>query len=122
MSGATEARVDQWLWAVRLFKTRSLAAEACRGGHVRVNDRPAKPAATVRAGDRIEARVGPRTRMLEVVDPIAKRVSAPIASTCLVDHSPAPPAEGLANPPSRDRGAGRPTKRDRREIDRLRRH
>jgi ribosome-associated heat shock protein Hsp15 len=115
-------RVDQWLWAVRVFKTRSMATEACRGGHVRVNDRPAKPAAPVRTGDRVEARVGTRPRILEVVTPIAKRVGAPMAATCMVDHSPPPPPrDGAVAPLFRDPGAGRPTKRDRRELDRMRR-
>jgi ribosome-associated heat shock protein Hsp15 len=116
-----ETRVDKWLWAVRLFKTRSLATEACRGGHVRVNGSPAKPATVVRAGDRVEARVHGRGRVLEVVRVIDKRVGAPVAAECLVDHSPPEPrgdeATGMW---ARDRGAGRPTKRDRRRLDRLR--
>jgi ribosome-associated heat shock protein Hsp15 len=114
-------RVDRWLWAVRVTKTRSLATDACRGGHVRVNGTPAKPATPVRAGDRVEARVHGRQRVLEVVRPIDKRVGAALAAECAVDHSPPPPATGgdpLAF--ARDRGTGRPTKRDRRRFDRLR--
>jgi ribosome-associated heat shock protein Hsp15 len=118
---AREARVDQWLWAVRLFKTRSLATEACRGGHVRVNGRPAKPAAPVRAGDRVEAVVAARPRILEVVSPITKRVGPPEAASCLIDHSPPPPPPETEATAWRERGAGRPTKRDRREMERLRR-
>jgi ribosome-associated heat shock protein Hsp15 len=115
-----ETRVDRWLWAVRLYKTRSLATEGCRGGHVKVNGSPAKPATTVRVGDRVEAFVG-RQRVLEVVRVIDSRVGAPIAATCVVDHSPPPPpreerSTGLLRPP----GYGRPTKRDRRQMDRLR--
>lgn len=115
-----ETRVDRWLWAVRLYKTRSLATEACRGGHVKVNGSPAKPATTVRVGDRVEAFVG-RQRVLEVVRVIDTRVGAPIAATCVVDRSPPPPpreerSTGLVRPP----GDGRPTKRDRRRMDRLR--
>ena len=116
-----ETRVDRWLWAVRLYKTRSMATDACRGGHVKVNGRSAKPAATVRVGDRVEAKVGPRRRVLEVTRVIDTRVGAPLAAECYVDHSPPPPEpELLASIPQRDRGAGRPTKRERREIDRLR--
>jgi ribosome-associated heat shock protein Hsp15 len=116
-----ETRVDKWLWAVRLFKTRSLATEACRGGHVRVNGSPAKPATVVRAGDRVEARVHGRARVLEVVRVIDKRVGAPVAAECLVDHSPPEPrGDEAAGAWARDRGAGRPTKRDRRRLDRLR--
>jgi ribosome-associated heat shock protein Hsp15 len=114
-------RVDQWLWAVRLFRTRSLATAACKGGHVRVNGNPAKPATSVRVGDRVEARVGDRDRVLEVVRLIDKRVAAPLAAECLVDHSPpAPPREHVAPLFRRDRGAGRPTKKDRRSLDRMR--
>jgi len=115
------ARVDQWLWAVRLFKTRSMATAACKGGHVRINDKPAKPASPLRVGDRVTARVGDRDRAVEVVRLIDKRVSAPLAAECLVDHSPPPPPREYVEPLfRRERGAGRPTKKDRRALDRLR--
>jgi ribosome-associated heat shock protein Hsp15 len=114
-------RVDRWLWAVRLYKTRGAATEACRGGHVRVNGSPAKPATTVRAGDRVEATAHGRHRVLEVVRVIDKRVGAPVAAECLVDHSPPPPPKEARQPVfARDPGAGRPTKRDRRQLDRFR--
>jgi ribosome-associated heat shock protein Hsp15 len=116
-----ETRIDQWLWAVRLFKTRSLAAAACRGGHVKVNGSPAKPARPVRVGDRVEVRVADRDRVLEVVRLIDRRVAAPIAGECLVDHSPpAPPREYVAPLFRRDPGTGRPTKKDRRTMERFR--
>lgn len=110
-------RLDRWLWAVRLTKTRPDAAAACRGGHVRVNDRPAKPATVVQAGDEVRARVYDRTRVVEVVRVIQKRVGAADAATCFVDRTPAPPPETTAPPARRDRGAGRPTKRERRVLD-----
>lgn len=113
-------RVDQWLWAVRLYKTRSLATTACRGGHVRINGASAKAAAPVRIGDRIEVTVGQRERILEVAALISKRVSAPKAAECLVDHSPPPPPKEEYVPMFRPSGLGRPTKRNRRQIDRLR--
>ena len=114
-------RVDRWLWAVRLYKTRSSASAACRGGHVRVNGAPAKPATPVRVGDRVEARVNQRDRVLEVLRVIDSRVSASVAADCVVDHSPPPPARELATPTFvRDPAAGRPTKRDRRRLDRFR--
>jgi ribosome-associated heat shock protein Hsp15 len=118
MAIVESVRVDRWLWAVRLTKSRPDAVDACRGGHVRVNDRPAKPATSVAPGDEIRARVGDRTRVVEVVRVIQKRVGAADAATCFIDRTPAPPAE----PPVafRDRGAGRPTKRDRRQLDRFR--
>jgi len=115
-------RIDRWLAAVRLFKTRSAAADACTGGKVRLNGRSVKPAAPVRVGDRVEARVGTRERVVEVARVIEKRVGAPVAAECFVDHSPPPPPREARPGPvgRREAGAGRPTKRDRREIDRLR--
>jgi ribosome-associated heat shock protein Hsp15 len=112
--------VDRWLWAVRLTKTRPDAAAACRGGHVRVNDRPAKPATTVSPGDEVRARVDDTTRIVEVVRVIQKRVGAADAATCFVDQTPAPPPEASLPVARRDRGAGRPTKRERRILDEFR--
>jgi ribosome-associated heat shock protein Hsp15 len=114
--------VDRWLWAVRLMKTRPDAAAACRGGHVRVNGKPAKPATTVVPGDEVRARVGNTTKVLEVMRVIQKRVGAADAATCFIDRTPAPPPEVLLALPvaRRDRGTGRPTKRERRIIDKFR--
>ncbi|MDP1819669.1 MAG: RNA-binding S4 domain-containing protein [Acidimicrobiales bacterium] len=114
-------RVDKWIWAIRLFKTRADATAACRGGHVKINGRSAKPAATVRAGDRVHAHVHGIEREVEVVRLIDKRVSAPIAAECYVDHTPPVPEADRDRPASRERGAGRPTKRERRDLDRWRR-
>ena len=113
-------RVDRWLWAVRLTKTRTDAAAACRGGHVRVNDRPAKPSTMVAPGDEVRARVGDTTRIVEVVRVIQKRVGAADAVTCYLDRTPAPPPTSPVAVAVRDRGAGRPTKRERRILDRWR--
>jgi len=113
-------RVDIWLWAVRLTPTRSAATELCRAGRVTLNGQPAKPASTVRVGDRLEARIAQRQRVVEVVQVINKRVGAPIAAECLLDHSPPVERDGETPVLQRDRGTGRPTKRDRRQIDRLR--
>ncbi|MGK2901396.1 MAG: RNA-binding S4 domain-containing protein [Mycobacterium sp.] len=113
-------RVDRWLWAVRLAKTRPDAAAACRGGHVRVNDRIAKPSTMVAQGDRVRALVGERTRIVEVVRVIQKRVGAADAVTCYFDRTPAPPPTTAAPVAVRDRGAGRPTKRDRRVLEKWR--
>lgn len=116
-----ETRVDRWLWAVRLFKTRSLATDACRGGHVKVNGQPAKAASAVRVGDRVEAFVHDRERVLDVVKVIDKRVGAPLAAECVIDRSPPPPArEDAIGLLVRDPATGRPTKRDRRQLDRFR--
>ncbi|MGB0436241.1 MAG: RNA-binding S4 domain-containing protein [Mycobacterium sp.] len=113
-------RVDRWLWAVRLTKTRPDAAAACRGGHVRINDRLAKPSSMVSPGDEVRARVGERTRIVQVLRVIQKRVGAADAVSCYLDRTPAPPSTSVSPVAARDRGAGRPTKRDRRQLDRWR--
>lgn len=115
-------RVDAWLWSVRIFRTRSAAGDACRSGHVRVNGRSAKPATPVGAGDRVEARVGSTRRVLQVVAPLRRRVGAPEAVLAYVDLAPVAPPDPSPAPPGaqRERGSGRPTKRDRRQLDRLR--
>jgi len=117
-----ETRVDRWLWAVRLSPTRTSATAACRAGRVRVDGVVAKPATTVRAGARIEGDLGGRVRIVEVVRVIEARVGAPVAAECLVDHSPPVPTreEAAAAVFAREPGAGRPTKRDRRRLDRFR--
>lgn len=119
---ADGTRIDRWLCAVRLVKTRPLATQLCSGGHVLVNGAPAKPSTRVRAGDRVEARIADRDRVLEVVRPIESRVGAPLAATCYVDHSPPVVARTGPGPEIRRiRGEGRPGKRLRRELERLRR-
>lgn len=114
-------RIDVWLWAVRIAKTRSLAATWCRSGRARINGVKVKPASTVRVGDRVEVRTD-RERVLVVVALVPRRVGAPEAAAAYLDESPPPPPREayLAPQAVRDRGAGRPTKRQRREIDRLR--
>lgn len=115
------ARVDAWCWAVLLFKTRSQAAAACRAGHVRVNQVRCKPAQNLVIGDEVRVWVNHRELIVVVQALLTKRVGAPEARAAYLDKSPPPPSkELLASMPQRDRGAGRPTKRERREIDRLR--
>lgn len=114
-------RVDLWLWAVRIYKTRSAATAACRGGHIRVDRATAKASTPVKIGDRVEA-VAERVRVLEVGAIVRKRVGPKVAATCFVDHSP--PIPVVRRQPRvavREPGSGRPTKRERRELDRLRR-
>lgn len=121
MTNDERARIDVWLWAVRRFKTRSAATAACRAGHVRVNGERAKAAQPVRIGDEVRVRVDGFDQILVVRGILVKRVGAPIAAAAVDDRTPPPPPRELvAAVPVRDRGAGRPTKRDRRELERLR--
>ena len=113
-------RIDAWVWAVRLYKTRSAAAEAVRAGHVKLNGVAVKPAQSVAVGDTVRAWVNHREFIVEVAQLHAKRVGPAIARAAYVDHSPPPPPkEILASIPRRERGAGRPTKRERRQLDQL---
>jgi ribosome-associated heat shock protein Hsp15 len=113
-------RVDSWLWAVRLQKTRSAATAACKAGHVRVNDERAKAAQPVKIGDEVRVRTSDIERTVVVSRLIVKRVGATVAAECFVDNTPLPPPkEERVLTVVRDRGAGRPTKRDRREIEKL---
>ncbi|MCC4249760.1 MULTISPECIES: RNA-binding S4 domain-containing protein [Microbacterium] len=117
----TSARVDAWLWAVRVYKTRSAATTACRAGHVRVNGDRAKAAQPVRPGDELRVRIQGFDRILVVKKTIAKRVGAALVAEAVDDRTPPPPPrESMPFVPVRDRGAGRPTKRDRRDIEKLR--
>jgi ribosome-associated heat shock protein Hsp15 len=116
-------RLDKWLWAARVFKTRSIAADACDGGKVDVNEQAAKPARALRPGDVIRVSLPQgRRRILKVTALGERRGSATLARTLFEDLTPPePPRLRLAPPPRREPGAGRPTKRERREIDRLHR-
>ena len=120
MADATETvRIDRWLCAARLFKSRSLATAACTGGHVSCNDVNVKPHHPVRAGDRIEVRRAESLSRVEVLELADKRQSPARARELYEDHSPPPPAKE-ERPSIPERGAGRPTKRDRRTFRRLR--
>jgi ribosome-associated heat shock protein Hsp15 len=120
VAGDQAGRVDSWIWSVRLAKTRSVASGACRAGHVRVNGVRVKPAHAIRAGDEVRVRQDGYERVVVVTRVITKRVGAPDAAECYVDNSPPrPPREEVAAVAVRDRGAGRPTKRDRRSLEKL---
>lgn len=112
------ARIDQWLWAVRQVKTRSAATAACRAGHVRINGEPVKAATKVKVGDTVRYRVQGWDRILKVKRLIIKRVGAPIARECYEDLTPERPRVYIPVM-QREPGAGRPTKKERRELDRL---
>ncbi|MDR1213136.1 MAG: RNA-binding S4 domain-containing protein [Propionibacteriaceae bacterium] len=114
-------RIDSWLWTTRFFKSRSQATQACRAGQVRLNGQVVKAAAEVKPGDRIGWRDQLRPRQVEVVQLLPRRVSPSLAVEAYIDHSPPPPdpAERMAVG-LRPRGAGRPEKKDRRDLDRWR--
>ena len=116
-----ETRIDRWLCAVRLVKTRPMATQLCEGGHVHVNGNPAKPSTKVRSGDVVHALIAARERIVEVVRPIETRVGAPMAATCYIDRSPPPVVRQIAPGIKAIRGEGRPSKRLRRELERMRR-
>jgi ribosome-associated heat shock protein Hsp15 len=115
-------RVDKWLWAARVFRTRSLAAHACDGGKVGVNAQAAKPARTLRPGDVVHVTLAQgRRRVLKVTGLDDRRGSPTVARRLFEDLTPPePPRPRWATPPRREPGAGRPTKRERRDLDRLR--
>ena len=119
-----KVRVDKWLWSVRIFKSRTLATNAVKSGKVKVNGESVKASTSVLRGDEITVSKNGFNFQFKVVDLIQKRVVAPIAQKCYVDLTPADELNkyrdwyvGKAGSERRERGAGRPTKRERREID-----
>lgn len=119
-SPLASSRVDAWTWAVRLFPTRSAATAAVKSGHVKVNAASAKPAQSVKVGDTIRIRDTRGEKIVKVIGLIDKRVGAPVAVTMYEDLTPPePPKEERTHTATRDRGAGRPTKRDRRQVEKL---
>ena len=119
-----EIRIDKWLWAVRIYKTRSQAAEACKSGRILIDDQVVKPSRTVRKGQIIQVSVPPMMRTLEVKELLKNRVGAKLVSEYMTDLTPKEEFEKLEmirqmKTEWRDRGAGRPTKKERRDIDRL---
>jgi ribosome-associated heat shock protein Hsp15 len=120
-------RIDKWLWAVRVFKTRNQAGIACHAGKVRINGHPVKPSHEVKLHEIIMVNVGPLTKSFQVTGIIKNRVSAKLAVDFVKDVTPEEEYEQLRlkkemNFEIRDRGTGRPTKKERRQIVRLKRN
>ncbi len=115
-----QVRLDVWLWSVRLARTRSAATTDCRGGHVRLNGNPVKAAQAVHVGDEVRVRRPGAEHVYRVRRLLGRRAGAPVARGAYEDLTPPAPPQMLARPPRRDQGAGRPTKKERREIDHLR--
>jgi len=116
----SSVRVDRWLWAARLYKSRTVASAACEAGHVKVDGRSVKPSRGLRGGERLVCSTPAGDRVLEVVALAERRGPASAARELFVDHTPpAPPRELRLPGEFREKGAGRPTKRDRRLIEQL---
>lgn len=121
----TGVRIDKWLWAVRVYKTRSLASEACRLGKVRIDDVQVKASRDVKIGDIVVIHVIPQfTRTVKILEFLTNRVSAKLVPGFAEELTPPDEFEKLKifnqfNSEKRDRGIGRPTKKHRRDIDRL---
>jgi ribosome-associated heat shock protein Hsp15 len=128
MTGTSESiRIDKWLWAVRIFKTRNQATEACRAGKVKIEGQPVKPSREVKLDDIISVYFKQFTKTIQVTGLIKNRVSAKIASEHVADLTPEEEYERLKmmhelHYERRDRGAGRPTKKERRDIVKLKRY
>ena len=119
-----EVRIDKYLWCIRLFKTRSQASEACRSGKVLINNIAAKASREIKAGDHVKVRLGIITKELMVIEPIDHRVSAKMVESYYRDITPASTYEKLQfikelNHERREKGLGRPSKKDRRVMDKL---
>lgn len=117
-----EARIDKWLWAARIFKTRSLAADACKSGRVTLNGAQVKPSRTVKEGDEVGVKKSPVTYTFRVKQAIEKRVGAKLLPDILEDITPPEQYEILemqriSGFVGRAKGTGRPTKKDRRALD-----
>lgn len=117
-------RIDKWLWAVRLFKTRTMAANNIKSGKVKINGNPAKASANLVGGQEVSIKKGGINFTFKVIRLIEKRVGAPIATTCYEDTTPQAEKDKFkewfysdAGIEFREKGTGRPTKKDRREID-----
>lgn len=124
MGDQQSVRVDKWIWSVRIFKSRTQATAACKAGKVRIGDSAAKPSSFVKVDDRVFVRKNGFNFEFEVLKIIKKRVGAPIARTCYIDHTPEEELNkfkswfiGKAQSEYREKGAGRPTKKERRVID-----
>ena len=120
----TEVRIDKYLWSIRVFKTRSEATDACKGGKIRVNGADTKPSKMVKVGDTIVARKGAVTYTYKVLDLIDKRQGLKLVPNYAENLTPPEELAKLRAPVEtfflkRDRGAGRPTKKDRRQMEAL---
>ena len=115
----THMRIDVWLWATRMFKTRNLATQACRGGHVQVDGQRVKAAQKVSIGQEVRVRKAGTEFTWKITGFIPTRMQASIAVQCYEDLTPPPDPALRGFVPRRDKGLGRPTKKDRREMEKF---
>lgn len=118
----SQARIDKWLWAVRIYKTRSIAAEACKKGHIMVRDKAVKPSFTIREGDIVQVKKSPITYSFKVLQCAENRVGAKLVPDLMENVTPPEQYEALEMSRisgfiDRARGTGRPTKKERRSMD-----
>lgn len=121
-----KVRIDKWLWSVRIFKSRTMATDACKSGKVKIEGVSVKPSYLLQRGETVEVKKNGFDLTFKVIDLLQKRVGAPQAQVCYEDLTPQEELDkfknwfvGKGSPEQRERGAGRPTKRDRRKIDRF---
>lgn len=124
-----KVRIDKWLWSVRIFKSRTIATDACKEGKVKLNGISAKSSQLIQVGDQLEVKKEGFNMQYKVLNLIEKRVGAPIAQACYEDLTPAEELNkykdwfvGKAGAEYREKGAGRPTKKERRVIDDFKDH
>lgn len=124
---AEDVRIDKWLWAVRIYKTRSLATEACKNGRVKIDDQPVKASRNLKIGDVLAINQNPLNKVVRVKAFLTNRVAAKLVIDYLEDLTPAEEYERVQmirdlNWERRPKGLGRPTKQDRRQIDELKKY
>ncbi|HAH58037.1 MAG: RNA-binding S4 domain-containing protein [Lentimicrobium sp.] len=117
-------RIDKWLWAVRIYKTRTMAGDACRAGKVKIQGQAVKPSRAIKSGDIIQVTLGPLNKTIQVKELIHNRVSAKLVSQSMLDITPEEEYERIKfmhemKAGMRERGSGRPTKKERRDLDKL---
>jgi ribosome-associated heat shock protein Hsp15 len=124
MPDLKQIRIDKFLWSVRIYKTRSIASEACRKGRILINDVPVKPSRIITRDEVVVVKKPPVTYIFRIIEPVENRVSAKLAEKYIEDLTPAEEKEKLELKHSllngyRDKGTGRPTKRERRDLGRF---
>jgi len=121
LQSSTKVRIDKWLWMVRLFKTRTMASDACNAGKVKINNVNCKPSREIRVDDEIQVRLGQLQKIVKVIDSPKNRIAAKLLPDYYLDLTPQEEYDRVKQlaiqTEKREHGLGRPTKRDRRQIE-----